>query len=69
MEIKRPVTVEFNYYNEDNDLDDDVNLTFRTTANMTIGTLHSFCKLFVMALGFSHEQVERAFGEDIEDRI
>lgn len=69
MEIKRPVTVEFNYYNNDNDLDDDVNLTFRTTANMTIGRLHSFCKSFAVSVGFSHEQVERAFGEDISEEI
>lgn len=69
MEIKRPVTVEFNYYNEDNDLDDDVNLTFRTTEDMRIGRLHSFCKSFAVSLGFSHEQVERVFGEDTNEEI
>ena len=69
MEIKRPVTVEFNYYNDDNEFDDNVDLTFRTTPDMTIGTLHSFCKSFAVALGFSPEQVEEAFGKDIEDRI
>lgn len=69
MEINRPVTVEFNYYNEDNEFDDDVNLTFRTTPDMTIGQLHAFCKRFAIALSFSPKQVEEAFGEDIEDRI
>lgn len=67
MEIKRPVTVEFNYYNEDNDLDDDVNLTFRTTADMTIERLHTFCKYFAISLGFSQETVEKTFGGDIYD--
>lgn len=69
MEIKRPVTVNFNYYDEDNEFAPDTELTFRTTTDMTIGELHSFCKKFAIALGFTSEQAEEAFGENIEDRI
>lgn len=69
MEINRPVTVEFNYYDNDNELATDVDLTFRTTPDMTLGELHSFCKMFAIALSFSPEQVEEAFGENIEDKF
>ena len=69
MEINRPVTVSFNYYDEDNEFAPDVDLTFRTTPDMTIGELHSFCKRFAIALSFSPELVDEVFGEDIEDRI
>lgn len=69
MEINRSVTVEFNYYDSDNKFAPDVDLTFRTTPNMTIGELHDFCKKFAITLGYSHKQVEEIFGEDVEDRI
>ena len=69
MEINRPVTVEFNYYDEDNEYAPDINLTFRTTTDMTIGTLHNFCKMFAKALGYNDKLVEEVFGEYYDDRI
>ena len=68
MEIKRPVTIEFDYYNDNNEFAPNVNLTFQSTEGMTIGTLHRFCNKFAITLGYSSETVEEAFGEDIDDR-
>lgn len=67
--IKRPITVDFNYYDENNKFAPDITLTFRTGEAMTIGELHGFCKKFAIALGYSTELVEEIFGEDSEDRI
>ena len=69
MEITRPITIEFNYYNDDNEFAPNVNLTFRTTPDMTIGELQSFCKKFAKALGYADESVEEVFGEYYDDRI
>ncbi len=69
MEIKRPVTIGFTRYDEQNEFAADVDLTFRTTSYMTLGELHSFCKRFALTLGFSPEAIEEYFGEDQEDRI
>ena len=68
-DIKRPITIEFDYYNEQNDFAPDINLTFRTVYPMTIGELKNFCKRFAIALSYTPDMVEEAFGPDIEDRI
>lgn len=69
MEIKRPISIGFTRYDESNEFAADVDLTFRTTSDMTLGELHSFCKRFALALGYSFEAVEEYFGEDQEDRL
>ena len=68
-DIKRPITVEFNYYNEHNEFSADTNLTFRTTDPMTLGELKNFCKRFAYALSFDASAIEEVFGPDGEDRI
>lgn len=69
MEIERPVTIEFQHWDEENRFAPDVDLTFKTTTGMTLGELHGFCKSFAIVLGYAPERVNEVFGEDIEDRI
>lgn len=65
--IERPVTVEFQYWNEINPYAADIDMTFRARECMGLNELHSFCKKFAIALGYSPKAVEEVFGEDVID--
>lgn len=69
-DIERNEVFEFQYWNDTNPFANDIDLTFKVDENKSsIGNLHSMCKTFAKALGYSDELIEEVFGEDYDDRI
>lgn len=60
----KKITVEFRLYVDETD--DKTKLSFCTDENMSLATLHGFCKAFAYALGFTEKSIERYFGPNKE---
>jgi len=66
MEALQKNKIIFTYKNNDNVYAHDINLEF-SIGEPKLSEIHSMCKDFARVMGFSSEQVEEYFGEDVWD--
>ena len=64
MEVDKPVTIEFNYYDYNDVAVPDLDLTFRNSSIVTITEFFNYCKIFAKAIGYPEDLIEIMFDKE-----